>query len=183
VDLIHCVVCLLSAVLALEMYHGYLYAAGISNWKDTDTVLARWDGQNWEPIIGFNGSIRSLVTYKDELFIGGGFTRIGNDFIPYLTRYYSPDYVTVGINSEKKSTNNQIKIFPNPTKDIIQIESEIPIKHYKITDINGRVVQEGEMTNKSIIINQLNKAIYLIHFFDEDQKFVKTKKIHIAIHN
>lgn len=165
-----------SAVLALEMYHGYLYAAGVSNWKDTDTVLARWDGQNWEPIVGFNGSIRSLATYKDELFIGGGFTRIGNDSIPYLTRYYSPDYVTVGINSEQKLTNNHIKIFPNPTKDIIQIESQIPIMHYKITDLNGRVVQEGKMSTRSVSIDKLDKAVYLIHFFDEEQRNIGTEK-------
>lgn len=165
-----------SAVLALEMYHGYLYAAGVSNWKDTDTVLARWDGQNWEPIVGFNGSIRSLATYKDELFIGGGFTRIGNDSIPYLTRYYSPDYVTVGINSEQKPTNNHIKIFPNPTKDIIQIESQIPIMHYKITDLNGRVVQEGKMSTRSVSIDKLDKAVYLIHFFDDNQRNIGTEK-------
>lgn len=168
-----------SAVLALEMYHGYLYAAGVSNWKDTDTVLARWDGQNWEPIVGFNGSIRSLATYNDELYIGGGFTRIGNDSIPYLTRYYSPDYVSVGVNTEKNSTKEDIKIFPNPTKDIIQIETKIPIKQYKITDLKGRVIQVGELNNNSINIQNLEKSFYLLHLFDQEQNHITSKKFYI----
>lgn len=160
-----------SSISALEMYHGYLYAGSMGN-----NHLARWDGENWEAIPGFNNTIYAMQTYKDALYIGGAFTMIGNDSIPYLVKHYSPDSVTVGINPEKIPTNNEIKIFPNPTKDIIQIESKIPIKHYKITDLNSRVVQEGEMTNKSIIINQLNKAIYLIHFFDEDQRNIGTEK-------
>ncbi len=85
------------------MYHGYLYAAGGSvTGSPLDTCLARWDGKKWEPILGFNSTITSLKTYKDELYIGGGFTVIDNDSIHYLARYYSPDTVEVGIRQEKK---------------------------------------------------------------------------------
>ncbi len=88
----------------LEMYHGYLYAVGGANKYDgTDTILARWDGQTWENIPGIKGgSVTCLRTYKDELYIGGNFTKIGDDSIPNLARYYSPDTVEVGIRQEKK---------------------------------------------------------------------------------
>lgn len=160
-----------SSISALEMYNGYLYAGSMGN-----NHLARWDGENWEAIKGVNGTINDLKVYNDKLYIGGSFNTILNDTIPALVSYYDTASVFVGISLSQNYSSEKIKIFPNPTKDIIQIESKIPIKHYKITDINGRVVQEGEMTNKSIIINQLNKAIYLIHFFDEDQRNIGTEK-------
>ncbi len=93
-----------SSVNALEMYHGYLFAGGNGyKFDGTDTMFARWDGIKWEKISSFyGGSISSLKTYKDELYIGGNFDKIGNDSIINLAKFYDPDTIEVGISGEKK---------------------------------------------------------------------------------
>lgn len=172
------------AVMSLEMYNGYLYAGALSNNNlQTDTVFARWDGIKWQAILGINGNVNHLKYYKGKLYLAGSFTKINNDTIPYLASYYSPDSVTVGINTNKQVFKNTIKIYPNPSKDLLQIESQIKINSYKIYDLNGSVIQEEKInkeqsanTTFSISINKLNKGIYFIHVFDETQRNIGTEK-------
>lgn len=172
-------------VNTIEFYNGYLYAGlAAKTFTNVDTILARWDGQNWEKIGDFtDGNITNLKFYKNKLYIAGNFKTINNDTIPYLASFYSTDSVTVGINNKKKSSKNTIKIFPNPSKDLLQIESQIKINSYKITDLNGRNIQDEKTNNKqkadstySISIDKLIKGIYFIHVFDETQKNIGTEK-------
>lgn len=156
-----------SNVSALEMYHGYLYAAGsASKFDQKETVLARWDGNVWEPIPGFDGPISSLKTYNDELYIGGGFTKINNDSIPYLARHYSPDSAIVGINSRIK-TEQVLKVYPNPAENILYIKTEKSFKRYLIVDVQGKVMLELKNTStKSVDISSLPKGYYLLKAID-----------------
>lgn len=171
-----------SSVVAMEMYHGYLYAGG---YKFSDTCFARWDGNNWEVISGFNGNITNLQTYKNELYVGGSFTMIGTDTIPYLARYYSTDSIWLGINDIRNKTN--YIIYPNPTDKIIYIKNQNPSeKKLKLTIRNnlGVIVKEIDFIDKeqievemfdlipgmyifSILVNQNSIYSYKICVIDE----------------
>lgn len=164
-----------SNVGALEMYHGYLYAGGGGVKMDQkETLFARWDGEAWEPIPGFNGPISSLKTYKDQLYIGGGFTKINNDSIPYLARYYSPDSITIGIN-QNKVLKYDLEVYPNPTENTLHIQSEDVFQKYSITDTQGKIVIElFNPKTKTIDISKLDIGIYFI------QAYTKTNKEYVA---
>lgn len=146
-----------STVVAMEMYHGYLYA---SSFSFTDTSFARWDGINWEVVAIPNENITSLQTYKDELYIGGSFTMIGTDSIQYLARYYSPDSVFIGV--EENRLNKKIKLYPNPTNNFLNIESTQKLDSYEIYSLLGKQIQSGKLINQEINVSELNVGMYLI---------------------
>lgn len=159
-----------SAVSALEMYHGYLYAGSMG-----PNHFARWDGQKWDSIPGVNETIVALQTYNDELYIGGGFTKIGNDTIPYLARYYSPDSVVLGI-SEKKKVDELIKIYPNPAEDELYISSLLEIKQYSIYDSRGNEIKKDVLLSNKISINEFETGMYFILFSDKEKQFISAQK-------
>lgn len=69
--------------------------------------------------------------------------------------------------------SHQIKLYPNPTNAILNIESEINIHAYQIFDIMGRKVMDGmikEGKHFSIDVRALNKGIYFIQLISEDEK-------------
>jgi hypothetical protein len=162
-----------STVVSMEMYHGYLYAGGL---KFTDTCFARWDGLNWEVIDGPNGNVTSLQTYKDKLYLGGDFTMIGSDSIQYLASYYSPDSVFIGV--EQHRLNSKIKLYPNPTKNTLKIESKLQLDSYEIYTILGSRIQSGKLINQEINVSELKAGMYILKITTSDgllvqERFVK----------
>lgn len=162
-----------STVVSMEMYHGYLYAGGL---KFTDTCFARWDGLNWEVIDGPNGNVTSLQTYKDKLYLGGDFTMIGSDSIQYLASYYSPDSVFIGV--EQHRLNSKIKLYPNPTKNTLKIESKLQLDSYEIYSILGSRIQSGKLINQEINVSELKTGMYILKITTNDgllvqERFVK----------
>jgi hypothetical protein len=161
-----------STVVAMEMYHGYLYAGG---YKFSDTCFARWDGVKWEVIKGPNSNVTSLQTYNDELYIGGSFTKIGTDSIQYLARYYSTDSVVVGIQNHKK--NKKMRLYPNPTNKILNIESETDFEQFTICNIFGQELIKNKWQENKIDISTLPSGVYILKLKNRDyliqERFVK----------
>lgn len=64
-------------------------------------------------------------------------------------------------NSDNSSSLFYITIFPNPTKDIIKIESSDKIKTVKIYNITGELVLETELLNE-IDLSSLKTGLYFV---------------------
>ncbi len=75
----------------MEMYHGQLYVGGYDGTGGlTDTILIRWDGKQWYNVIGPLGGIETLQTYKDKLYVGGGYFKVGIDSVIGIAAYSAP---------------------------------------------------------------------------------------------
>lgn len=106
--------------------------------------------------------------YEDKL--GAGRINIGNTF------------KTLSIEKENEFEN--IKIYPNPTDDVLYINSSetvFKIKNMVILDnigrnITGKIVAEKENSSKIVLSNlsSLEKGVYFIRFknIDKDVKFI-----------
>lgn len=60
------------------------------------------------------------------------------------------------------------QVFPNPAADFIRIKAEIPynkIVSYKIIDMTGKVVLDGNLPTPTIDISMLKNGIYLVSVF------------------
>jgi hypothetical protein len=56
-----------------------------------------------------------------------------------------------------------VKIFPNPAKDVLNIQSETEeLTKVSITDLNGRVVKEVSNNLAQISLGDLSKGIYMV---------------------
>ena len=81
------------------------------------------------------------------------------------------------------STNNltkpNLKIYPNPALDILNIESDVNKNIIRIFDLMGNLVESYDVKDKSISINvnQLPKGIYIVEIENEkgktNSKFIK----------
>ena len=90
------------AIFDLEVFNGDIYIAGnFYNQDHSIGKLARWDGIQWHAVennVMFNGLfITRLHVYKNELYIGGYFTK--NDGCPgdYLVKWDGQNLSEVGV--------------------------------------------------------------------------------------
>ena len=89
----------------------------------------------------------------------------------YITYHYSPFTGNIGLNEVMES---KINIYPNPTTDIVNINTNETIENINITDVNGKLVHH--QTNSSPIdLSQHAKGIYFMNITTE--KGVVNKKI------
>lgn len=73
------------------------------------------------------------------------------------------------------STKSELKIYPNPTKEIVYIESPINIM-VRVTDVIGRVVYEGK-NPKSVSLANLADGQYFFRISDENDHLITVEKV------
>ncbi len=78
------------------------------------------------------------------------------------------------------NTQQYISIYPNPAMNELNVESNLKLKKYIITDNIGRTVLSGNLNHKQIDISNLMNGLYYIQFTDIDGnglnvKFTKIK--------
>ncbi len=68
--------------------------------------------------------------------------------------------------SVKRFFETSLKIFPNPTTDLVHIEIDAPIKSVRITNLKGKVLQEEN--SKNVSLGNLPAGVYFITVVDEN---------------
>jgi hypothetical protein len=84
---------------ALTVYNGELIAGGyfITAGGLDVNYIARWDGNNWQPLGGgMNNSVAALTIYKGELIAGGYFTTSGDIDVNYVARWDGSSWQPLG---------------------------------------------------------------------------------------
>ncbi|MDR9401630.1 MAG: T9SS type A sorting domain-containing protein [Psychroflexus sp.] len=68
---------------------------------------------------------------------------------------------------------DKIKIYPNPAKDFIRLESDLPVNLMKIYDLKGRLVHtSSQLDQNNLSISFLAKGVYLMKVKTENQQQV-----------
>lgn len=80
--------------------------------------------------------------------------------------------------THENDISSEIKIYPNPFKDIVNISDIKDVKMITINDAVGRVVQTIEKPTSTIQLNDLQKGIYFVtlHFKSGTEKSLKIIK-------
>lgn len=91
-----------------------------------------------------------------------------------------PVEFTPGINSKKSWIDNSLKsddtlIFPNPTKNQINVSTNFEIKKLEIKDATGRLIKENESL-ESIGLLEFPNGLYWISIYSADSESVVTKR-------
>ncbi|MCF8298474.1 MAG: C10 family peptidase [Saprospiraceae bacterium] len=86
-------------------------------------------------------------------------------------------YINVSPSGVVEISNTQnIFVYPNPTHDMLYIDSKTKIGIVEITNMLGEIVYKGIYSNK-IDISNLSNGIYTMSIFDESSKLVKREKV------
>jgi len=85
--------------------------------------------------------------------------------------------VVDGCTSISETVAGTISIYPNPAKDVVNINSEYRINNVKIFNFTGQIVADIEVTNKTTQLNtsQFDSGVYLFQI--ETDKGITSKRI------
>ncbi|WP_340062969.1 T9SS type A sorting domain-containing protein [Ascidiimonas aurantiaca] len=137
-------------------------------------------GLNWDT---GNVQLRYLLgqeeNFPDDPFYDQGVNHIidedgsiyysGSRSLVKLQRHISPLSVY-----ENEFTEDDIKVYPNPTKDIIYINGlESTDWKYSIYDIQGKALMNGINQDNSIAIKNLKAGIYFLKLSKNNKKIIK----------
>lgn len=81
--------------------------------------------------------------------------------------------VTLSNDSFSFNENNGLQLFPNPTKNIIQLKINTKIDKITIFDSLGKAVLIQTRNNNEVDLENLSKGIYLIEVLTEVEKIYK----------
>ena len=87
--------------------------------------------------------------------------------------YYEYDQA---LSISEKNKASEFSIYPNPTANLLHIESEIAIKEIQFIDLLGRSAMQIQNPASSISISTLNTGLYMVKIIFEDGN-IALKKI------
>lgn len=85
----------------------------------------------------------------------------------------------LSVGQSELDKENQLKLYPNPSKDYIQIKGldEFSQYQYRIYSIEGKIIEEDNLQNNEISLRKLESGIYFLEVFNSKerrvQKFIK----------
>jgi len=95
-----------------------------------------------------------------------------------VTNYYSYQVGNNCVVGLENITTDPDFYFQNPSKGILEIQSQNNIHKVEIYDINGKLLLETRQVNQAISLQHLSKGIYFIRAYFKDK--VRTKKMIVA---
>ncbi|MBS7788045.1 T9SS type A sorting domain-containing protein [Flavobacterium sp. CYK-55] len=80
---------------------------------------------------------------------------------PYVTVQYADEIVQCSLSSAYFETQKAI-LFPNPTQDVIHLQTDQNITEVKLYDLTGRLALQLYKPGKTIALNALSSGVYLL---------------------
>lgn len=100
------------------------------------------------------------------------------NFFNYTNTIVSSNCTGLSLSTENEVfSENRISLFPNPTSDILNIESESVIDSISVSDINGRFVAANFFDTNKVDVQNLQSGIYFLQIVSNSKintiKFIK----------
>lgn len=128
-----------------------------------------------------DGYVSFKIKTKSTLNIGDSFSNKAEIYFDYNAPIITNNYITTVQNTlsalETNRENSTVSIYPNPVKDILNIQSKNEIVKADIYDAAGRILISTSVKGNSVNVSELSKGNYIIKLFAKDktftQKFIK----------
>jgi len=141
-----------------------------------------------EPIVKLSNLSPGVYVFRLRVFDNYGASSIGETRIIVQNlnpqSLDSPDLVSAPEVSQKHSIKEQIKLFPNPAKDRIQVQYQdsassknVIINIFNAAGITVKTIQlpaNGGFINNSISINELKPGVYYLELRSENRRVSTT---------
>lgn len=128
-----------------------------------------------------DGYVSFKIKTKSTLNIGDSFSNKAGIYFDYNAPIITNNFTTTVQNtlaaSEINKENKTVSIYPNPVKDVLNIQSKNEIVKAEIYDAAGRILISTSVKGNSVNVSELSKGNYIIKLFTKDktftQKFIK----------
>ncbi len=72
------------------------------------------------------------------------------------------------------SSSTSLAISPNPVTDLLTVITDnYALGQYRITNVQGQTMQEGQLLGNSIQVSNLNRGVYFITFYNDSEQEVR----------
>ncbi len=138
----------------------------------TSASKSPWEGTITIPTTALSGDTRMRVRMHDSS-LGGNATPCGTSSFGQVEDY-TVNISTLATNEASKAS---VKGYPNPVKDVYNIEAQGKIKSVKVFDASGKqILTHGANASKSQIdFSRMTKGVYIVSVELEDGKSTATK--------
>lgn len=121
--------------------------------------------------LGKNGQFINVIPSQNMVWIRMG-DNPDNALVPFLFNEDVWDYINdlaCTTSTSESTAVNEIKVYPNPVKDILTIDQIEQYKSFKIYDSNGTLVLANEINGDEIQVNLHDKpnGMYFISFYND----------------
>lgn len=105
-----------------------------------------------------------------------GATMINNDL--YFVQTVAGKISKMSLENSLNNTNfvnsdTKINVFPNPSSDVLNIESKYAFEDYKIYDATGRLIKGSNLIDNKINVSDLSKGQYILMLDKNSHNFIK----------
>lgn len=129
-----------------------------------------------------DGYVSFKIKTKSTLTVGDSFSNMAKIYFDYnhpiITNTYTTSVQNVLAISEVTSNKNDMSIYPNPVKDILNIQSKDEVTKAEIYDAAGRIINTTGVTNNAVDVSELSNGNYIIRIFTKNKslmlKFIKS---------
>jgi hypothetical protein len=162
--------------------------------KDTGAAIALHDIMT---SAGTRDGLTAVALDNDGNYITGGYFyndlfTLTDDNVPTLTKVggvqsYTDFFIAKlaasacgsGTSGIEGHGYNNIKVYPNPSKGVINITSAETLKSYKLVNLLGQVMLKGELqpSQNAIVIDSLSAGTYILNIIAADGKELSHKFI------
>lgn len=167
----------ISSLVALNGSHNFV--ARITNPNTVEFIFENiqlpFDDANNDGYVSFK------IKTKSTLNLGDSFSNTARIYFDYnhpiITNTYTTSVQNVLAIAEANKENTIISVYPNPVRDILNIQSKNEIIKAEIYDAAGRIISSTNVKGNSIPVSELSKGNYILKVFTRDhaivQKFIK----------
>ncbi|AZA82608.1 T9SS C-terminal target domain-containing protein [Chryseobacterium lactis] len=128
-----------------------------------------------------DGYISFKIKTKSTLTAGDSFSNTAKIYFDYnhpiITNTATTTVENTLATTEVQSNKDQLTIYPNPVKDVLNIQSKNEVKKVEIYDAAGRIVLSTGVSQKSVDVSALPKGNYMIKIMTKNAishlKFIK----------
>jgi hypothetical protein len=126
-----------------------------------------------------HGNILLKIRSKESLNSGDSVTKKANIFFDYNFPILTNDARTTfqDLSIEEHLKDNSITIYPNPSRDVVNIEASSAINSVQVYDIQGRLLMTHLANDSKTIIDIADKANGVYFFKINSDKGIKVEKI------
>jgi len=141
----------------------------------TPTKTSPWTGSITIPATATIGNTRMRVRLNDSSSTSSNTTPCGTATFGQVEDYT----LNIGTLAVSEVSKNGIKAYPNPVKDIFNIEAQGKIKSVKVYDVTGKQLLTKDLNEvkSQIDFSKFNAGVYVVTTLLEDGTSTSTKVI------